>query len=733
MIRTIQHYSVLATVLFSTTGLAVENEAGYMLEEVIVTAQKREQSLQETPIAISVLTAAQLQSQGILGLTDLMDGTVSSLQVRPFPDDPGVLSLAIRGNGPGDVVQITREGSVAVYLDDNYLGRTQGLYADLADLERIEVLRGPQGTLFGRNATGGAVSMVSKKPQGEFAIKQTLGMGRFDDFRSVSHIDLPEVAGVRTKLSYVHSERDGWVDNTASGEWDYNAYDKDSARLALLWAIDDRSTLEYSYNRADVKASQMYMQLEDLEGAFGGADDKPGRQTKTRYPIAPLDPTVSKHDGHSLTYTVNLNESISFKSLTSYSNLDHKMRNNYGGAIYYNGVMGLGDIDQNQKSQEFRLVGDYDRLEFVAGLYYYSEKASENFQKYFSLDITGDITGTPLSLITPPTTFDIFFGLDSPLRRIESDLTSTALYGQATWTPALLDDHLKLTLGLRHTRDDKSGAMTEAGNSGDFDLDYSHTNPAFTVSYNVNENLLAYAKWGTAFRGGGINLFASFTGDLLPHEEEEVKTAEIGIKSEFWDRRARLNLAVFQTDYIDMILDMLDPSEIQYTESINAEKKVEVNGAEFELTLIPIDGLTLGLGYTYLDGDMPLQPNPLDNGALVKFRLTQTPKHAGSLTLDYRFPSWSIGTLMAHVNITSTDGYHYFPTVSDITDAYTLMGARLTLADIPVAAKGRLSASLWGQNITDEEYATFALTLGVANAVAYGDPRTFGLDISYQY
>ncbi|MEJ2417474.1 MAG: TonB-dependent receptor [Exilibacterium sp.] len=702
------------------------------LEEITVTAQKREQPLQEAPVAISVLSEAQLAEQGVTSLAHLIDGSISSLRVQKFPDDPSILAIAIRGNGPGDIIQTTREGSVAVYLDDIYLGRAQGMMAEVADLQQVEVLRGPQGTLFGRNATGGAISLVSKKPSGEFGIQQTVGIGRYNEVRSATHIDLPEWNTVKTKFSYLHSERDGWFKNTAEGEPDFNAYDNDSARISLDWQVNDATRLGYSYDRSDLEVTQSYYQIdEDIGGAF---NNEPDRVTRSRRDMNAIEPTHSRHDGHALTLSVDLSEHLSFKSLSSYRNLDNDARHNYGGAFYFNGFILQQDTDQEQTSQELRLVGDYDRFDFVAGLYYYREDSDTDIRNLFSYD-QGFAGNTP-GPIEPPTTVNLFDGQAVPPTNMVAKLTSKAIYGQATWTPPIGDDKLKLTLGFRKTDDDKSGRRSAGGFVNTFAQKATPFNPTMIVDYDWSEAVSTYAKWSSAFRGGGVNVFSR---NLTPFSEETIKTAELGLKSEFWDRRVRLNLAVFQSEYDDIIVDVYAPDDInkQFTESINAANKVGIDGAEVDVTVVPIAGLVLGLNYTYLDGDMPLQPNPLDEGGeQVKFNIAQTPKHAGAMTIDYTLQPLFAGTPTVHFDISSTDEFHYFPTNSDITDTYTLMNARLSLKDIALGTgeRSHLAASLWVNNITDEEYAAFALSLERAARIkTYGTPRTYGLDVTYTF
>ena len=692
------------------------------LEEIIVTAQKREQSLQETPIAISTLDEDQLEALDIRGLAQLAGGAVPSLRVMTHTLSPSTLTVAIRGNGPSDSVQITRDGSVAFYLDGIYLGRGQGQTSEYADLERIEVLRGPQGTLAGRNATGGAVNLLTKQPTGELGFEQTFTAGQFDEFRSVTRLNLPAVAGVNAKLTFLHSERDGWVNNTAAGESDYHASKSTGGRLSLSGHIRDDLSVDYTFDKSKQENTQVYLQLyQDNLGVIGVEE---GRQTQTRFPIAPLDPTVTKQQGHALTLAWQPSDQLTVKSLSSYRSLEEDTRNNYGGVLYANGLMILEDVSQSQMSQEFQLIGASERLEWVTGLYYYKERASEDVTNAFTLDIFGSVTGTPGAPISPP----IF----TPTLFVTAKAESQAIYGQVVWTPPVLDDRLNIALGLRYTDEEKSGSRRQV-TTQTYDVETRSTDPAVTVSYALSDTVNTYAKWSTGHRAGGANYRST---SFSSYGTEEAETFELGLKSEFWDRRCRLNVAVFSTEYDGMQLDLSDPNNITILETINAANAVQVDGVEVDMNLL-ISGIQFGIHYSYLDGEMPLQPNPLAGGALEQLTLPQAPEHSGAFTADYVFAPTKYGTVNAHIDMTSTSEYAYFPSSPGPFDAYTLWNARLSLTDIPIGdINGRFKLSVWGRNLTDEEYAISSFVVGnpvVTIARAYGPPRSFGLDLSYQF
>lgn len=684
------------------------------LEEVIVTAQKREQSLQEAPLAVSVLDAEQLNTQRIYGLEGLSGGAIPSLRIQPYTDAPSTLIVAIRGNGPTDAGPIIREGTVGIYLDGIYLDRPQALAMDVSDLERIEVLRGPQGTLFGRNTIGGAVSMISKKPTGTFGFEQTLSRGNYDAWRSETHINLPEVAGFSLKLDYIHSERDGWVKNSAPGEWDYNAYQKDGGRISLSYRPSDEFTADAFAYQAEMKASQNYFQI--YSGAPAPFGNERDRESHTRMPVSPLDPTHSSPQGYGLTLNWNPNAALTLKSISGFVGADEKTRNNYNVALF--GMILADDLRQRQFSQEFQALYKEGQFDSVGGIYYFRGWARESKLNYYSLDLGG--SWAPMT----PTTF----GAPATDTRAESE--TYAAYGQTTWTPAF-DERLHLTAGLRWTHDNKAGVREVPGVRQDFDFNNSHLDGSVTVSYDWLDNLSTYAKWGTGYQAGGAN---PRSATFRAYDEETVRAWEFGLKSEFLNRRLRINADVFRTDISNLPSDVEDKFDVSITDTLSNPKTARIQGFEADITAAPLEGLLLGLSYTYLDTHMPPLANPLSGGELEQFLITQAPRHAGAASIDYTLPRLGIGELRLHLDATSTSEYAYVAIGKDRQDAYTLINGSITLADIRMAnLKGAFQTSVWGKNLANEEYVVAGFPIGASIIQAFGEPRTFGIDVTYKY
>ena len=219
------------------------------LEEIVVTAQKRETNLQDTPISVAVLTAEGLANRQAISLASLSDGSIPSLRVAPFATRSSALNIGIRGVGAaGDANQPARDAGVGVYVDGVFLGRAQGLGTALYDIERIEVLKGPQGTLFGRNTEGGAVSIVTRQPSGEFRLDTRFGLANFGGYDGVVHLDLPRTGDFSFKLDGIVNKRGGTTANPAGGERDFNSWNKRGLRATALWQPADTLAVSYAFD-----------------------------------------------------------------------------------------------------------------------------------------------------------------------------------------------------------------------------------------------------------------------------------------------------------------------------------------------------------------------------------------------------------------------------------------------------------------------------------------------------
>ena len=299
------------------------------LEEIVVTAQKRAENLQETPLAISALTAATIEAQGISTISNLA-ATAPSLNVTQTAA-PGTASIFIRGQGTSEPI-LTADSPVALYIDGIIIGRSTGSVFDVAELERIEVLRGPQGTLYGRNTIGGAINLITRKPGDEFGIRQKLSAGNYGYWQSRTSIDTGELgdSGLRATLTYLHKQRNGYVDNLnqPKDSRDPGAYNNDAARLAVTFdqggLFRANYSLNYNHSKAIAHPTQVTVARPDVIAAFAnsqaaGGDPfivSPDRLDEVRYDAPAL--FYDKVWGHTLGFEVDLSDDLTLRSLTGY-------------------------------------------------------------------------------------------------------------------------------------------------------------------------------------------------------------------------------------------------------------------------------------------------------------------------------------------------------------------------------------------------------------------------------
>ena len=224
--------------------------------DIIVTAQRRSERLQSVPIAISAISADAIANQGITNL-ERLSTAAPSLNVVAYPNSSDTLTLTMRGQGAGDVGQITRDGGVGLYVDGFYIGRPQGALLDLGEPERIEVLRGPQGTLYGRNTTGGAINIISKKPTGEFGGSTSLSFGSRNLVRALATIDLPAIGNLAIKGAIVYVNQDGWVKNVGE-KHNFGEFGQLAGRVSAKWTPTSDLTVNYTFDQGRVTTTPLY-------------------------------------------------------------------------------------------------------------------------------------------------------------------------------------------------------------------------------------------------------------------------------------------------------------------------------------------------------------------------------------------------------------------------------------------------------------------------------------------
>jgi len=753
--RTSASALALLAAAFAAPALAQAQAAGQAadrnsdgLEAVVVTAQKRETDLQKTPISIAVVGAADLENRHIQSLQDLSDGAVPSLRVAPFFARNSALTLGMRGIGSlGDANQPARDQAVGVYLDGVYLGRAQGLGAALYDVERIEVLKGPQGTLFGRNTEGGAISIVTKAPAGAFGMNTTVGYGNYDGYKVAAHLDLPAFHDISLKFDGLITRRDGTVRNpTASGQPDFNQYDKRGFRAEALWRPRDDFSADYAYDTSYDGTTPYYVQLVE-KGSLPLAPlmKLQTERAETANVGVPMNLSAGAAYGHRLTLDWKANEHLEVKTIASYRKLKQGQYDNAESvlsAFAPNGPFArysLAQVGQSQYSGELQLIGTFPSLEVVGGAFYYREAVRDNAQTPNSLVWNADGTAysfLPLDLNTVP--YD---------RASHVVTESSGVFGQAVWTPPVMGGIAHLTLGGRLTHDAKAGALqvvngalpSYVDENGDtvtgvvpLDESWNRFDPLVNLAVDVTPDINVYGRWSTGYKAGGAN---SRSLTYRAFDPETVSMFEVGAKTELWDHRIRFNAAAYTGDLKDAQVDfsvLILNNNRGTLETTNAATGT-TKGFEADLAITPLSGLTFTASYAYSKIELSKAFNPFVNAQSVVYPL-YSPRNAGSFAVDYAVPF--MGAMFeAHADANLSDGYYTSTTDPTLSDSSFIVNGRLAVADIPLAEAGaHMAVSVWSRNLLNEQHAflkNFNPALGTY--AIFNEPRTYGIEATVKY
>jgi iron complex outermembrane receptor protein len=751
---------------------------GDQLGDIVVTAEKRPQTAQRTPISISVLSGADLANRHVVSLADLTDGSIPSLKVAPFYSRNSALIVNIRGVGVlSDGNQPARDQGVGVYVNGVYLGRAQGLGTALFDIDSLEVLKGPQGTLFGRNTEGGAINITTKKPTGDFHANLIAGAGNFGSYKAEGHIDLPSVAGIALKIDGVVSHRDPLVKNTLTGASGFNAYDKRGVRVEALWNPTSDFSADYAFDSSYDASTSLYLQLLGLgtnkQAALGTVQ-------ATRADVAnvgvPEQPSVGKVHGHELNLEYRPASNLTLKSITSYRALTQSQYDNGSASTTMSNASGvftnvafsrysLAQFRQNQFSQEFQAIGELGRLKYVAGALYYRENVQDNAQAFATNQFT-DAAGSAYTILS----------LNYDAQRIDRashvSTTSVGAFGQATYTPVLLDDAIHVTGGLRWTRDAKHGQLFTVNGASPvvfgvtgtryLDAHWSRVDPMVNVLVDVSRDIHVYGKWSTGYKSGGAN---SRSLQYLAFNPESVSVFEAGLKTEFFNRHARFNVSAYAGTYKNVQVDfsglyetivggVLTRSNRTTTETLNAPGTGGIHGVEADFKLTPVPHLTLGASYAYTYVRIPSTANPFPataggtvNNTPVPIYQTYTPKHGASGTIDYEVPLQG-ATVRAHLDGNYDSGF--YANGNDVLylgagnpgnvyqpkgDSAFIVNGTLALADIDMGrGDARVTVSVWARNLFNEQHVFYrALSLTSGYNGFFNEARTFGGQVQVKF
>lgn len=825
--------AVAAGIAAAGPAMAQDGQRVTVLEEVVVTAQRREESLQDTPIAITAFTESKLIELGVFNVTDIAN-FAPNVSIQTQPSSNSNMGITIRGIGIGETA-LTADPKVGQYVDGILISKSVGSVFDITDLERIEVLRGPQGTLFGRNTTGGAINVTTKKPSGELGGKAEASVGNFGYRRYRGSLDLPAMGDFAAKVAFSHMETDGWARNHYTGvaqppqeptekvETRLGSQDNDAFRIALRWTPRTDLTFDYSFDKTDNSGVATPFQIlkvkEYLNNGFtrtpvdyqmiGGSlyqqmaqNVTPKSQRQEDFVLDEMTEEYLKVDGHTFTAAWEITESVTLKYLFGSRDSKHNNGADLDGGVYFARDLFYGvfagnngeiqtpgfhsRIDEGRiemDSHELQIIGSAfnDRLLYTAGLFSYEEDVFENNPQTFSLPIaflTPQGAATPglgplydAAGFCPPEYFGFLCvgtqrlpipGAGDPYVPGVVDFAygqntqSEAIYGQGTYS---LTEKLDVTLGLRYTKDEKKAFLYnqniiqvipthDRNNPLRGKDDWSNVSYLANLNYALTSDIRAYITFTSGYNGGGYNARASSLESFqATYDKEEVESIELGLKSQLLDNRLRMNIAAFYNDYTDIQTSQFEAgSGGASSRTVNAGAAT-LKGIEFDIVAVPVDGLTIDFSYGYLDAafDEYLERNPATDQLEDISRnatIQQAPENTASIGVQYDFKPFSFGALSTRLDVAYKDTYvfHPFENEWNSPDSRTLVNGRISLNDVRLGCcsdgdKGSLRISLWGKNLTDEEYINWGIdfsSLGFSGAT-YGEPRTYGLDLVYTY
>ncbi|MGZ6039283.1 MAG: TonB-dependent receptor, partial [Phenylobacterium sp.] len=622
-------------------------------------------------------------------------------------------------------------------------------------------------------------NITTKKPSGEFHLDVTGGFGSYHSYETEVHLDLPEFHNFSVKVDGIITARDGVVSNPLAGASDFGAFQRRGLHAQVQWRPAANFTANYSYDTSHDASTTLYTN-NVAPGTNKLAPLLPIQPDRVDTAVVgmPLQPSIGTQSGHALNLIWEVSPELTLKSISSYRELyQNQWQNSAAGAVFTPNAQfarySLAEFDQYQYSQEFQAVGETGRLRYVAGALAYHEHVADMAQTFNSLQFNADGTAAtvlPLGSNITPVRIDIpilfpHAAIDRA-SRVSSD--SYGLYGQATWTPPILNDIVHLTGGLRWTQDKKDGQLYIVNNALPvdqfgksvvlgFSKSWSRIDPMINVAVDIAPDLLVYGKWGTGYKSGGAN---SRSLSYKAFDPEEISMFEIGAKTEFFDHRARFNIAAYTGTYKDFQVDFSAPyysfdangnvitsasTTRTTTDTINAPGDGKVSGVETEFTVAPLEGLTLTGSYTYAHVSLAPTINPFPTfvpgiGMVVSptpFTIYQefTPEHAVTGAIEYSrlFENF---TLRAHLDgnwAAGSYGTDRDPsaTLRAIKSQESLVfNARISLANIGLASStARLTLSLWARNLFDEQYLytrNISLTSGISGN--FNEPRTFGFE-----
>jgi iron complex outermembrane recepter protein len=686
-----------AQAITPTQEPAASTNGGGQLEEILVTAQRRSERLQDVPIAVTSVSAATLNQQGVSTSSDLSQAVPSLV----FNSQFSVGSPYIRGVG-SDLIDPTSESPVAIYVDDVYIAAPQANIFSLAGIKQIDVLAGPQGTLFGRNATGGVIQVQTLDPSSELHVDAAATYGSYDFVSVPVYVTTGIGDHVATDFSMLYENQgDGYGHNFYNGSSTFlQARDNWSFRNKWVINLPTDTVLRFSMDYAQLYSTNTYQKQSypAVPVPGGGATGPIGNTGPYNTYDAENDFTQIRTGGVSLKIDQDLGP-VSLTSITAYRE-NHNVDGLDQSVQYTSPLIYLALYEKfHNVSQEFRIKNQTNQsFNWIAGAYYYNATGADD-----PLDVDG----------APAIAFD------------QQQTESVAGFAQGDLT---LFSNTDLTAGVRYTDEDQTFTFPAANMT----LKQSAAKTTYRVAldHHFSRDVLAYVSYNTGFKSGGFNL--TLPGNAF--KPEELESTEVGIKSELFNHTLRLNVDGFNYQYTNQ---QVNRSVIAGTALGNAASS-HIKGLEANLDYLPIESLKFSGGLSLQDGHYTNYPGyvPINAQGVAQAPVNAagmdtivTPHFVANASARYSLPT-QVGEFASTVGVQHNSGFYWFADNRFAQPAYTILNASVSWAP-----NTSYSVKLWGKNLLDSTYYT---TLSesdypVGDNQEQAPPRTFGVTVSYHY
>lgn len=723
-----------------------EDASARRLESIVVTAQKRAEDVQDVPIAITALSSSTLEKQRVTDVTSL-DNLIPGLRIAAA-DAAANPKIFIRGAGLNDFNPTSSSG-VGLYADGVYIGSPLAQFSTFFDLDRVEVLRGPQGTLYGRNTTGGAINVISKRPTFTPEGYASVEAGNFGSVELNAAYGGP-IAGDKLafRIAGQYAEDDGFSTNAITGNKVNNA-ERYALRGSLLYTPDDLTDILLTVNTFANRGGAVQPKSRQLFPADPSAAGPDGVCAPAFFYSGLCTDAVGFADTDADPYTITSDVEgkdkvdlwsaaltidreigdLTLTSITAYQDVERSAHENTDSSplqmleAFYNNT-------QEQFSQELRLASDGERLKWVVGGYYMQDTTTSD-SAYDILRLLRPLFISPENPTgASPENSVIYLGYPYTQK------TDTyALFGQADYE---LAPGLIFTAGLRWSADEKSMDYSTIAEgvvpvfSYQADKTFSDWSGKVGLKYDLTDTTNIYASYSRGYKSGGFfGGNADSPEQIAPYENETVNAYEIGSKSDLWDNRLRMNLSGFYYDYQDIQAYSTVERNGLTVQVLDNAASAEMYGAEAEFTVMPIDNLDLSLGLAWLHAEYG-EYNSLGDDYSGN-QMPQAPEYSLTSRAAYAINTKSGVVITPSVDVSYRSKVYFDSTMRErLSDPELwLVGAELSV----MSPDGSIEAGLWGRNLTDEAYLTSANpidSLGV-DLLTYSRPRSAGLFLRYRY